>query len=485
MARGQSNFPRAALAHHTGFLTLALPTPRAPRFADLARSARRYWPELSLISLGVFLRVTMAYTYDVRWGYDFPDHAAYIDWFLAHRELPSIMVSRAAYHPPLYYLLAALVSRAGVSMLHMNVLSIICGSLRLLVIWFGLERILASHRPARLVALVVAAVLPASVHIDGMVTNEALSNLLSAVAIVLMFEILRSEARRRWLLALSLGLVVGLALLTKMSALALIGAGGVAALAELGWVDRDGWRGRSRRLLPWVGALSVVFAISGWLLVHNQRTYGKLFVSGFDGTAATWYAPIAGTSYLDRRKSDFFYGWTSDIYVTPYYPTGVMPVSYFWPPLVASTFVDYYNFGFAGRTPPTETYNTRPVPLRAAALSSYAVVGGTWIALTTMVAWWVVAFAAWRSRNAGNLLLLLVPLIALLGQIHFAQKFAVDIQGPIKGAYMQFAAIPLYGLFGLAATWGWKRGWPEKLAIVLHAAALATVTVYCLNARLG
>jgi hypothetical protein len=37
----------------------------------LLRWARRNWPELLLIALGVFLRGTMAITYDVRWGYDF------------------------------------------------------------------------------------------------------------------------------------------------------------------------------------------------------------------------------------------------------------------------------------------------------------------------------------------------------------------------------------------------------------------------------
>jgi len=441
--------------------------------------------ELLLIALGIFLRGSMAFTYDVRWGYDFPDHWAYVEWFLGNRELPSVMISRAAYHPPLYYWLAALVHRAGVPMLHMNVISILCGSLRLLVIWFGLERNLAWNRPARLVALAIAAILPASVHIDGMVTNEGLNNLLAAVALVLMLEIFRCEGTRRWLLALVLGLVAGLNLLTKSSALALIGAGGIAAFIESLWVAHGGWRGRTRRLLPWVGALAIALATSGWLLAHNQRVNGKMILSGFDGPAAPYVAGLAGTSYFHRRHGDFFYGWTSDIYETPYFPTGVMPVSYFWPPLVASTFADYYAFGFAGRTPPVEIYNTHPVPRRAAALSSFAVMGGAWISLVTILAWVVAAVATLRSKNVGALLSLLVPLTALLGQLHFAVKFAVDIQGPIKGAYMQFAAIPLYALFGLAATWGRKRGWPGKLAIAVNALAFTAVAIYCFVARLG
>ena len=459
--------------------------PMAKHAGSLLRWARKFWPELLLIALGVFLRGTMAVTYDVRWGYDFPDHWAYIDWFLTRRELPPLSVSREAYHPPLFYLLSALIHGAGVPMLHMNVISIVCGSLRLAIIWFGLECNLAWNRTARLVALAVAAVLPAAVHTDGMVTNESLNNLLSAIAIVLMLKLLRSESALRWLLALALGLVVGLGLLTKISALALVGAGGVTAIVELCWVGHHGWRAHAGRFLPWVGALFVTLAVSGWYLAHNERAHGTMLLSGFDGLDAPWLAPLANTSYVDRRKANFFYGWTNDIYASPYYPTGVMPESYFWTPLVASTFVDYYSFGFAQRTPPVESYNSRPVPVRAAALSSFAVMGGTWIAMTTMIAWLVAAVAVWRSKNAGHLLILLVPLAALLGQLHFAVKFAVDAQGPIKGAYMQFAAIPLYGLFGLAVTWGWKRGWPGKLAIAFHGVALATVAIYCFYARLG
>jgi hypothetical protein len=102
-----------------------------------------------------------------------------------------------------------------------------------------------------------------------------------------------------------------------------------------------------------------------------------------------------------------------------------------------------------------------------------------------MIAWLVAALAVLRSKNVGSLLILLVPLIALLGQLHFAVKFAIDAQGAINGAYIQFAAIPLYGLFGLAATRGWKRGLPGKLSIAFHTVAFATVAIYCLYARLG
>jgi hypothetical protein len=452
---------------------------------DWLLAVGRQWPEILLVLLGTALRVSMLYTYDVRWGYDFTDHWTYVEWFSDRVEWPSLSLSRAAYHPPLYYLLAAWVHRAGVPTAHMNIVSIVCGSLRLLVLALALARILPRNRPARLVALAIAAILPASVHIDGMVSNEGLSNLLSAIALLLMIEVLRSEARRRWWLALTTGAATGLCLLAKISGWALVLTAASIALVEFWWVGHGGWPGRGRRLLPWLATFALAFAISAPHLVHNYHVHGKAIVTGFDGESKSWYAPIATKAYLERRQPSFYYGWTNDIYEAPYFPTGIVPVSYFWPPLIASTFVDYYSFGFAQHTPPAETINTRPVPRSAVTLSSFSMMGGTWIAVATLVAWLVVAFCALRTRNLEHLLCVLLPLIAVAGQLQFAVKFAIDAQGPIKGAYLQFAALPLCGLFGLAATWGWRRGWPERLAGVGHGLALLMVALYCLYARLA
>jgi hypothetical protein len=54
--------------------------------------------------------------------------------------------------------------------------------LRLLLIWVALERWLPESRVARRVALALAAVLPSSAHLDGMITNETLLMLLSAAS---------------------------------------------------------------------------------------------------------------------------------------------------------------------------------------------------------------------------------------------------------------------------------------------------------------
>jgi hypothetical protein len=79
--------------------------------------------------------------------------------------------------------------------------------------------------------------------------------------------------------------------------------------------------------------------------------------------------------------------------------------------------------------------------------------------------------------------LLIIPLLVLLGQMHFATKYPNDSFGPIKGAYMQFVTPILCGLFGLAVAWMWRRIWARAGAIAALG-ALLLVFVYIADCRL-
>jgi hypothetical protein len=121
-------------------------------------------------------------------------------------------------------------------------------------------------------------------------------------------------------------------------------------------------------------------------------------------------------------------------------------------------------------------------------LGCLSVVGGTVIALVTMIAWFGTWRRLWRRREDGEpdprLALLIPPLIALVGLIHFVTKYPNDNFGPIKGTYLQFTAPVLCALFGVGVAWMWRRGgrvW--RAAAVVALGGLALVTAYSLHAR--
>src|SRR5205814_4423360 len=105
----------------------------------------------------------------------------------------------------------------------------------------------------------------------------------------------------------------------------------------------------------------------------------------------------------------------------PFFPTGLYPTPRFFPVLIASTFNDYYVFGYSD--------NGQPGPDRwisgaSVTLGCLSVIAGTAIALITVLAWLGALRALWRRREDGEpdprFALLLVPLAALLAQLHFA-----------------------------------------------------------------
>jgi hypothetical protein len=441
-----------------------------------------------LLAVGVGLRVLMLLRYPVRIGYDFTDHWAVLDWYRTHHELAPLLLSRAAYHPPLYYVLGGLFLRAGGGPETMQAFSVVMGSLRLVLLWVACERHLRGSRVACCTVLALAGVLPAALHLDGMATQEAFSNVLTVVSLLLMLEVFRSRARRRWTAAAALGATVGVALLTKISALAILGAVAAAALLDVVVSRDDQTRGRVRRAAPWLLSLALAAGISAGFYVHNQRAYGRMILDGWyqRPTESTKRVGAERIPLLDRRTLGFFLGWSPEVWRFPYYPSGVEPEPRFWSLIVASTFADYYNYGFgpAIDTGPQILANSAILGARTFALSCASAVAGTFIAAVTVAAWLIAAMRLLAAREAARLSLLVFSALAVAGQVSFAMRYPYDFEGVVKGIYLHFGSMPMYGLLGATAAWAWARRRARPLALLCWAAVFV-VGLYSFYCRLA
>ncbi len=219
-----------------------------------------------------------------------------------------------AYHPPLYYaLLAATLCAAGEADLAATgaenpdygakdsarpgrYLHFVHGaderppvSAEVRVFWllrgwsvlFGLLAILITHRLGRLAfpaspaiadaAALLLACLPQWSFMHAVVNNDNLATLLSHAALLLLAAAL---ARRRLsiLTGLGLGLVIGLALLAKLTAAFLAPLVFLVYLAAFCWWKQD----RRMVLLSGAAAACSAAAVSGWFFLRNARLYGSL-----------------------------------------------------------------------------------------------------------------------------------------------------------------------------------------------------------------
>lgn len=450
--------------------------------APRPRTLGQLWPELVVVTLGVALRVAMNASYDVRWSYDFDDHAAYIAHLAGDWSWMPLEASRAGYHPPLYYALAALALRAGASVQALGWISIASGCARLMLVLYGLERWL-DDRAARLFALAIAALLPASVHADGMVTNEALNALAGTGATLLAARYFAAGDGPSWRRALELGAVIGVALWIKTSALVILAAVVLVGVAEA-LARRDPRRG-ARLARPLAAVVVATVLVSGAWFAHCRAAHGKWLVTGFDVADAHRTVGYLDRPYLLRRPPGWYVGFAPRIFVMPFAPTGLWPRATFATPLVASAFVDYYNFGYAPYPADLNTplrANYKPLRRDVLTLSRVAIAGGALVAVATLAGFFGCVVACARRRDWPRLAMLAIPALAVAGQMHFAVKYPIDSEGLIKASYLQFAAAPLCAAFGVAAAWLWRRRRTRALAVV-ELAALAALAVYDVACR--
>lgn len=442
-------------------------------------------PELLLVLIGAALR--LSFVGHTEASYDFVDHQRYIEWFEQHLALPSMRLSRLAYGPPLYHAIGGLVLRLGLAWDTLIALSALMGALRLVLLWWALRLLLPdgssrqgvfAARLGRCAALGLAVVLPAAVHIDGMVNNESLSMLACWAAMACWLRVRGETALRprlQWMVGA--GALLAVALLTKFSAVMLVIGAVLAAGLEL---LRGPRTGALRRAAPWAACALVAATLAAPLYARNLRHEGRLFPTAFELLdAGAISAETRALPTWARRTPSFFWQVSPEIYARPYWPTGSNEL---WSLLLQVTYADHSAYHFAPRDSRSPPSCWTPFTLRAAGLS---VAGGTVLALATMIGALALLVGALRRRDVAVVTVLVVSGLAVLGQIYFATQYPVDHYGVIKATYLQFGAAPLYVCFGAVVAWLTRRGVVGGVVSALLLVALGLVAFYTLTSRLG
>jgi hypothetical protein len=238
------------------------------------------------------------------------------------------------------------------------------------------------------------------------------------------------------------------------------------------------------RLLPVVVAVVAPLVLAVPVHARHYGESGKVFPTGYDALKR----PISGMDlpYLRRRAPSYYVDPCFPTIVDqPQYPACTATAPTFWPVLVATTFGDYYNYRYSGAVNddrPTMVTNGYPVALESLALMRLSVASGLFIAAATVAAAIAAAVRAKRRWDIPALVLLAMPVLALLGQVHHATYYPSDKWGPVKGSYMLFATAPLFLCFGAFVAWAWRKPKRRILAAVALT-AVALVATYSIQAR--
>lgn len=144
-----------------------------------------------------------------------------------------------------------------------RLLSVACGACSILMCYFIFSMLWPNRSDLRLFSLAIGACWPLMLYMSSTVSNDALTILLSCLSLLLVLRQVRHGPSL--LSAMIMGLVLGLALLTKVSSLLLAIPVGVAVAIDL----RHTWKHA-------LVTLTLTIAIAGWWYARNMLLYGQV-----------------------------------------------------------------------------------------------------------------------------------------------------------------------------------------------------------------
>jgi hypothetical protein len=245
----------------------------------LPPGARPHLPAAALALLGLFWLLLFAAKYQripLEMGFDVAGHLAYIRYILTQGSIPLANEGWSMYHPPLFYLAAAgmlaLVDPAvggDAERWAMRLLPFASAFGCVGVTFVVARRLFPGDVLRTTAAVLVAGLLPLNLYMAAYVSNEAshafLASLSFAAAVAVMSG--REGSSRSKLSSVGLlGLMMGLALLTKFTSLIIVPL--VLVFVALEWRVVEGRSVRS--ILGAVTAMvSIVVLVAGWFYARN------------------------------------------------------------------------------------------------------------------------------------------------------------------------------------------------------------------------
>lgn len=235
----------------------------------------------------IIMQVHNVSLYPVQKGFDGLDHLQYVRMITQERRIPLANEGWEMYQPPLYYFIAtALPTAKAVQCIGFLVWLGFC------VLSYIFVRKQFAERIYAYIAMFLVASLPMVLYLTPMVSNEFFSGLL--MSIVLAYYICTVDAEKASTLRsdVILGILLGLALLSKATSVVLA----VSICVDVFASQKFDLQKTVHRL-RWV--LSIAFLISGWFYIRNLYYFGNPLPSSVDFLPSTVFNQDPG--YRDWR----------------------------------------------------------------------------------------------------------------------------------------------------------------------------------------
>jgi hypothetical protein len=277
------------------FLTLIASSPGEAR-----KKIEKFIPTPSrmrwlLLLLWAILAVNNILKLPISTGMDIQEHYEYIEYVANTGMVPLATQGWQMFQSPFYYILSALVWQFPLSrwfeipaaMLLLRIIPLICGLLQVELAYRASRAVFPLRQDLQILGTIIGGLLPMNLYISQVVGNEPLSGLFSAGAVVIGFFLLTTERAvipDRYFIFL--GAVLGLALLTKVTAVLLVP---FLVMLVVYVLLKRGYPARYI-LLRVLLVSGFIFIIAGWYYIRNWMILGRPFVGGWE-SSPWWQDP--------------------------------------------------------------------------------------------------------------------------------------------------------------------------------------------------
>jgi len=243
----------------------------------------------------------------ISFGMDFPGHTQYIAYVASYWRVPLATEGWQMFQPPLFYYLEAVIFRSFLHWFEPNtvirilkLLPLACGAAHVEITYRILRAAYPGRESLQVIGTLIGGLLPMNLYMSQSIGNEPLAGCLTALTILYACRVLSGDFQSNRESALIIGFTLGLALLTKPTAILIVPPLLFfisAAVLRRGRSVEEGIRSVIHFVILLLG---VAFAVSGWYYVRNYIEMGRFFMGGWDSSREIvwWMNP----GYLTPRQ---------------------------------------------------------------------------------------------------------------------------------------------------------------------------------------
>jgi hypothetical protein len=222
-------------------------------------------------------------------GMDNTGHWLYIRHIAESWRIPLAGEGWQMFQPPLFHVLEALAYRLlmpffeGETVVRLlKLLPLVCGMAQVEIVYRAMRTACPDREGLQVTGTLLGGLLPMNLYMAQSLGNEPLSGLLTALIVLASFRMIAAGSLPGWKGQIWIGCLLGLALLTKVTAILIV----PPLLAAAGCIALTKAPSRREGLRSWMSfallAAAVALALCGWYYLRNYLEMGRFFIGGWD-----------------------------------------------------------------------------------------------------------------------------------------------------------------------------------------------------------